>query len=197
MGDLYVYGVLPAHEDGSQDVMQRVFRSDGSYTDRPAGRFVFHPEHNHIHLEDWAQYRLRKVTAGDGVGDIVAEGEKTSFCLRDSRMYDATLPNFRARSRYNECEGQVQGVSVGYEDVYLKNLPGQWIDITGLPSGQYWLESVVDPDDHILEADETNNVERVRVTISGPAPRTLQSRIVNFLISLRMYVQWVRYLSGF
>jgi len=191
LGDLYVHGLLPPNPDGSQDVMQRIFRSDGTYFDRPAGRFVFHPEHDHIHLEDWAQYRLREVRWDGSPGEVVAQGGKTSFCLRDSRVYDASLPNFRFPGRYNECAGIVQGVSVGYEDVYSKNLPDQWIDITGLPDGEYWLESEVDPENRILEADETNNVERLRITIGRPRS-PIYFILVNILIALRQFLSWFR-----
>ncbi|MDX9975735.1 MAG: lysyl oxidase family protein [FCB group bacterium] len=196
LGDMYVYGLLPANEDGSQDVMQRVFRSDGSYYDLPAGRFIHHPEHDHIHLEDWAEYRLREITENGGVGEIVAGGEKTSFCLRDSRAYDPTLTNFRPGAKYDSCEGLVQGISVGFEDIYSKDLPDQWIDITDLPAGEYWLESVVDPENHVVEADETNNVERVKVTIGDGAGGTFRSRLVYFFINLRLMLLWLKYLRG-
>lgn len=186
LGPLYVYGVLPVNPDGSQDVNQRIFRSDGTYEDRAASRFVYHPEHEHIHLEDWALYRLREVLPDGGVGPIVAEGGKTSFCLRDSRAYDASLPNAPPLPEFTECAGAVQGISVGYEDVYTKDLPDQWIDITGLPWGSYWLESVVDPEDRILESDENNNVERIRVQVRPPNRPLLNlpSVILFFLIQL-------------
>ena len=54
---------------------------------------------------------------------------------------------------------------MGWEDIYFKNLPDQWIDITGLTPGEYWLESEVDPEDHFLELDETNNVDRIKLVI--------------------------------
>lgn len=195
LGDLYVFGLLPANDDGSQDVMQRVFRSDGSFRDRPAGRFVHHPAHEHIHLEGWALYRLRTVLPGNGAGEVVAQGEKTSYCLRDSRPYDPSLENFSYPGRYHNCEGLVQGISVGFEDLYSKDLPDQWIDITDVPPGQYWLESEVDPDDHILEADETNNVDRVKVTIGATRPQ-VYPRLVRFVVAVRTFLGWGRRLFG-
>lgn len=45
-------------------------------------------------------------------------------------------------------------------DVYGKNLPGQWIDITDVPGGRYWIESVVDPYNRIKESNEKNNISR-------------------------------------
>jgi len=166
-GKLYLYGVEPGHPDGTQDVMQRVYRSDGSFYDRFAGTFMYHPEHDHIHFEDWAVYRLREQLPEGGVGDIVAQGEKTSFCILDLEIHDASLPNFDPDGQFHTCDSTTQGLSVGWRDIYGKHLPGQAIDITDVPNGRYWLESVVDPEGHLLEMDTSNNVQRIEVIIGN------------------------------
>lgn len=43
-----------------------------------------------------------------------------------------------------------------------------WVDVTGIPSGEYWLETEVDPAEHVLEDDETNNIVRLKVTLTIP-----------------------------
>lgn len=168
-GPIHIFGVDPGPKDSDevrlQKIKQRIFRSDGSHYNRRAGFFVYHPQHNHIHVEGWAIYRLREVLPGNGVGDVVAEGKKTSFCLIDNYIYDSTLPNFSPVPFYTSCTTNTQGISVGFEDVYDKSLPDQWVDVTGVPEGTYWLESEADPDDHFLESDETNNIARIKVTI--------------------------------
>lgn len=167
-GPLEVYGVEPKHDgegDATQPVNQRIYRSDDSYYDREAGFFEYHPEHHHTHLQDWSRYRLREILPNDGVGDVVAEGDKTSFCLLDSRVYDKTLPGAPPSSVFRDCDQGTQGISVGYEDLYSKELPDQWIDITDVPDGEYWLESETDAGNVILEKDETNNSARVKVII--------------------------------
>ncbi len=168
LGKLYLEGQTPNFIAGTQEVVQRIFREDGSFEERPAGVFVHHEGHNHIHLEDWALYRLREVLPGDGVGDVIAESAKTSFCILDLEVFNSRLPNFVPIGQFRSCEGLIQGLSVGWIDVYEKDLEGQFIDITGLPDGMYWLESTVDPVDHILESNEDNNVARVKVTIGDP-----------------------------
>lgn len=66
------------------------------------------------------------------------------------------------------------GISVGYADKYQIGYPNQWIDVTGLTAGQYWLEVIADPDNHIRESDETNNTTRVKITLPNiPAPNNL------------------------
>jgi len=157
------------HPDGTQDVLQRVFENDGAYKDHLAGEFVYHPEHDHIHFEGYAEYNLREVTVDNGVGDVVATGGKTSFCLIDLDDYDLSLPGAPRSARYESC-GNRQGLSVGWEDIYHRTLPDQWIDITDVPIGTYWLEVVADPDNRILEADDTNNVVRIQIELYEPEP---------------------------
>ena len=169
LGPLHIMGGEPNGDD-TQQVLQRVFADDGSFYDRVAGNFIHHPTHGHVHFEGWALYRLREILPDDGVGSVLAEGEKTSFCLIDGGIQDASLPNFQGSSFYTSCGETVQGISVGWYDVYGSYLPGQNIDITDVPDGTYWLESIVDPDDTVLESDETNNATRIKVTIGAPEP---------------------------
>lgn len=160
----------------TQEVFQRIYNDDGSFTNRLAGEFVYHPLHGHIHFEGFAEYVLREVLPGDGVGDVVATGGKTSFCLLDLTRYSTTLPGTPPTARYLSC-GQVQGISVGWSDVYDDSLPDQWIDVTSVPNGEYWLEATVDPDDHLLELDETNNTSRIRITLDkGPSGGIVEDR---------------------
>ncbi|MEL7335938.1 MAG: lysyl oxidase family protein, partial [Planctomycetota bacterium] len=63
--------------------------------------------------------------------------------------------------------GQIQGISAGYSDVYSAALDDQWIDVTDVPDGTYWLEITADPEDNIREIDETNNRSRVQVTLQN------------------------------
>lgn len=155
--------------DGEQIVLQEIFDDFGGSRTRPAGVFVFHPSHNHFHINNWAQYHIREVLPGDGVGDILYSGYKTSFCLLDSRVYTGPEPIAGVppgSPQFFTCSDDRQGISVGYEDLYDKSLPDQWIDVTGLQPGEYWLESVVDPKDQILELDETNNTDRIKLVIA-------------------------------
>ncbi len=165
LGRLHLIGTLPALPDGSQLVMQRIFRDDGTFWDDTSGSFLYHPTHNHTHFEDWCAYRLREVLPGGGVGDIVAEGTKTSFCILDLGTYSSSLPNYNPDPYYPNCGSSIQGLSVGWFDLYSKSLPGQNIDITDLPDGQYWLEAEADPVDNVRESNDSNNITRVKVSI--------------------------------
>lgn len=158
--------------DGTQEVFQKINLEGGGSTSRVAGQFIYHPAHEHVHFDNFAQYRLRQVTAGNGVGDVTASGDKISFCLLDIDHFNASLPGSPAFGRYNDC-GQIQGVSVGWADVYDQMLPDQWIDVTDVPDGPYWLEVVADPDNRLRETDETNNAARILITLDKPSPDPL------------------------
>lgn len=148
-------------------VYQRVYRSDGSYFERFAGNFTFHPGHGHLHFDNWINLHLRAVLTNNGVGGIVASGDKTSFSIFDLTRYDANLPGSPSSPAY--FGGLVQGMSVGWADVYSANLPDQWIDVTDVPSGRYWLEAIVDPANNILESNETNNSSRILIDLVVPS----------------------------
>lgn len=169
-GKFYVYGTGVDNGDGTENIIQRIYLAGGGFIDRTAGQFIFHPTHDHIHVEDWCEYRVRQVLPDDGIGDIVVKGQKTSFCILDLGIYDPTLPNYNPSGQFFSCSSSVQGLSVGWIDVYDKSLSGQSIDITGVPAGTYWLESHADPNDAFLERDEGNNTARVKFTVGGGAP---------------------------
>jgi hypothetical protein len=163
-GAMEIYGgaALPG---GQQEVYQRIYDDMGGSRSRLAGTFTYHPGHGHTHFDDFAQYHLREVTAGNGVGDIVVSGDKTSFCLLDSVEI---VPGPDPINPYDTCTPTRQGISPGWADIYHKSLPDQWIDITGVPDGSYWLEVVTDPDNHMLESNESNNAERILVELITP-----------------------------
>lgn len=156
--------------DAGQEVYQRIYTSEGDYRDRLAGVFRYHPTHNHTHFDNFAVYRLRYMTEENGVGRTVKAGNKVSFCLTDSDSYDLSLPGAPTNGRYYSCGTRRQGISVGWSDIYDETLPDQWINVTGVVAGKYWLEVVVDPKNHILEKDEGNNVARIPITLRDVSP---------------------------
>ena len=125
---------------------------------RPVGNpnFEFQECHGHYHFKGFAAYTLRDMS-----GAIVAQGRKVSFCLEDVRRWDPAAP---VNSKF-DCEDQ--GIQAGWSDFYDGGLPGQWIDITGIPAGDYQLEITINPEHVIDEADYTNNTTIVPVTITG------------------------------
>jgi hypothetical protein len=145
-------------------VKQRIYNDNGTFSDRDAGTFEYHPGHGHIHYSGFAQNRLLARGPNDEVGPVLATGDKTSFSLLDLRHYAPELENSPEDAFYGSG-GLVQGISVGWADIYNRFLQGQNIDITGIPPGNYWLEVEADPDNAVRELDETNNIARIPIEL--------------------------------
>jgi len=123
--------------------------------------FVWSDCHFHNHFNGYARYRLL-----DGAGQEVASGHKQAFCLLDFEPIDPADP----RDGLYDC--QYQGIQAGWADIYEARLPCQWIDITGVPPGDYTIEASVNFEGLIVESDLGNNTVTVPVTIEDPAANT-------------------------
>jgi hypothetical protein len=150
----------PATE--KQKVYQRVFLSDGTFYDRVAGDFVWHPLHNHFHFEDYALYTLQPFNAP---GASARTSAKTSFCVMDTTPVDTRLPGAPNKPVYATCGNVMQGMSVGWGDTYGSQLAGQSIDLTGLPDGDYKLVIEADPKKRLLEINDSDNTSCVLLRI--------------------------------
>ncbi len=87
--------------------------------------FEFSPCHHHYHIAGFSNYQLLNLDR-----TVAAQGHKQAFCLEDLLKY----------SNDNKSNGYTcasQGITSGWADWYFKQLSGQWIDITGVPEGDY------------------------------------------------------------
>jgi phosphohistidine phosphatase SixA len=146
-------------------VTQRLYSAAGLAEERSAGEFVFHPDHNHWHLEDFARYEVWTLTPQGELDGVIAVTDKVSFCLRDNTP--AHVPGAAPNAAYTICGQELQGISPGWIDTYKYDTPGQIVDITAVPDGIYALRSTVDGEDHLRELDETNNAALVYIEIKG------------------------------
>jgi hypothetical protein len=123
-------------------------------------QFMFAQCHGHQHYIGYTEYRLV-----DRGGRRVSRGFKAGFCIEDTARTSSAAPMNR---RYN-CDPEVsgvQGIQAGWSDVYLASIDCQWVDITNIPAGDYFLEVEVNPAPRRFhEASYENNVARVPVTI--------------------------------
>jgi hypothetical protein len=152
-GPFIVHGHTVDTPDGQKtEAIEEIWLSDGTSCTHDIGFFEYHPEHHHFHLDDVSSYQLRQ---DDPItGPIVAQSAKISFCLLDVMP----LPGFQAAPQFvNNCEDPegTYGISVGYADVYESILPGQSIDITDVPDGDYFLVNSVNPDQNIWEENDS------------------------------------------
>ncbi len=130
--------------------------------------FMFHAEHGHFHFP-LASFGLYAVAADGGFGPAVALSPKIGFCIDDSYLYNSTLEHSGAflgnRTSCADPNG-LRGISVGGADEYDYRDPGQAVPIDGLADGTYWFRAMTDPNDDMVEFDESNNETDVKVTIA-------------------------------
>ncbi len=119
--------------------------------------FVWAPCHAHYHFNNYMAYRLR-----DANNNIAAIGLKVGFCVLDVFRWKSGS----ASTAYYNCGNQ--GIQVGWGDLYDRSLDGQWIDVTGLPDGNYTIEIEPNPQGIIQEANYNNNMVHVPFTIGNP-----------------------------
>ena len=147
---------------------------DGVYTERRFGCLRYHPAHDHWHTLDFASYELRRESSQR----LISSLRKVGFCIADHRraFEDPAAPTsptypFGAMVEIGCDAMAVQGLSIGWADLYGFALPGQSLDVEGLRGGHYCLVSRADPRDLLLESNEENNVRRVRIRLR---PRRLE-----------------------
>jgi hypothetical protein len=127
----------------------------------PAGCMQYHPPHAHWHVLDFAQYSL----LDPQTEAPVANGTKAGFCLIDTLTPFPELPGFPGDPYYrlSGCGSQpttppqLEGISVGFADLYTYGTPGQRINVTDVDPGRYCLRSEADPSHHLTETDDANN----------------------------------------
>ncbi|HKR04332.1 MAG TPA: PKD domain-containing protein [Bacteroidia bacterium] len=153
--------------------------------ERNAGFMSYHPTHGHIHVDHWADFTLRKATSNPDATTwpIVGTGTKQSFCLinlgscdgnfgycvdtNGTQLHNADIPN--SGFGYVSGCGLEQGIYVGSLDIYVVGL-NTGIDLTGVCNGDYYIVSITDPENNMLESNENNNWAAVPVTLFQQAP---------------------------
>jgi nitrite reductase (NO-forming) len=173
IGDAALETVMGEGNEGDRRAASQVlFHTDGTQSTREAGNMEWHDSrHPHYHYEDFGLYRLRQLDENGEPGEVVAGGHEVGLCLSDSVRYsEAEVPGSSDKRIYQDCAAERQGISVGWANErpgshFGMIVTGQAIEVGHLDPGQYYLEIVVDPEDRLLEKDETNNSAGIVVTI--------------------------------
>lgn len=111
--------------------------------------------HGHDHLIGFADYALLDLD-----GQLRVAGHKQGFYPSDSAAYCDLGPAF-------SVQGDFLYISSGWADVYPAGLACQWIDITGVPDGNYRLHVRANVSGVIAEDDQLPNEVDVPITIAG------------------------------
>ena len=160
-GPVAVAGVV-REGDRYTGSVQRIFTESLGFVDVPTELLEFHESHDHVHLNAYQELVLR-----DDSG-VVTSGVKISFCLTDVFAAELPVPEWRPVRldvALFDCGFSLQGINTGMTDYYGPRLPDQYLDITGVEPGVYTLDIIVDPNDLIVESDETNNVASIQIVV--------------------------------
>ena len=132
--------------------------------------------HAHYHFSGYAVYELFRSDPRVSQSAPLVVGRKQAFCLEDYNV-DPGATVTPGPAVYT-CSNQ--GISVGWADTYGSYLDGQWLDVTGVVPGSYWLRVIVNPYNvpgtvyyapssaaalAIPELDYTDNTAVIAVTI--------------------------------
>jgi hypothetical protein len=141
------------YDDGSG------FRND--FSRHPVIKYESADGHNHWHVQNAARYALWSEAGTTEVG----RGAKVGFCLEDVEQF---LPGTPGHSYDNgdtaycnagmpNAPSVFEGITYGWQDVYVASLPFQWVDLSDVAPGRYRLGEQVDPDNLFFESDKANN----------------------------------------
>jgi hypothetical protein len=131
----------------------------GNSDDNPL--FTFSACHQHYQLRNIISFELLDLDGNPVFGDTGAVvGRKQGYCIEGIKQVAGDQPNTYSCSS--------QGLAPGWEDIYTSALDCQWLDITGVPDGEYTLRLTANPTRLFSEADYTNNSATIPVTLPLP-----------------------------
>jgi hypothetical protein len=140
---------------------QDIYFSDGSKKSvRLKECMLYHPQHKHWHVAKVARYDLCTIdTQTERIDQIIRSSDKVSFCLIDEfrmprRYYDGP----RYSKRYTSCKTRVSGITPGWIDEYDYKTYGQWVNITNVEDGLYYLRTIINPTRLLIESAISNNI---------------------------------------
>lgn len=169
-GPLEVRGFRNGLAEQHLQTQQRIYDTGGGVRTVPSRALMEYARdgHDHWHIQGVMLYQLWND------GGMTRRGTKVGFCFLDSRPWNLSLPGAPQSRVYPEraCgdSGDLQnqmGLSVGWGDEYPGNFTYQWIDITGLPAGDYTVQARADEQNWYLESNEGNNCAWARVRIGA------------------------------
>lgn len=153
-------------------VKQQIKYSDGTWHDRATtARMQWAGDgHDHWHVVGYQQFKLLRIGAS-----TVGSGAKTGFCALDSYWYGSKKPSYYDADRQICQTGTNRTVLMGTQrnwgDIYRASIAYQWVDITGLPNGDYKLKVIADPPfgtpGRFRESNESNNRGWANIRIGG------------------------------
>lgn len=182
----------PDGSDPKHIAFQRIYHknADGTmtYWEKMINTFTYHPDHGHMHFDDWTILTLRVRDPNISHPEdwpIVGEGSKIGFCVMDlsncvndncrdnpteygqgNILSSSDFPNYGLGGGSYGCDPISQGISSGYSDIYGEYLNGMWINIpVGTCNGEYAVVLKCGKGE-MVESDTTNNYTWFPITLT-------------------------------
>ena len=169
-------GSRPNRGTALMSTKQRIYNSAGRHrTVSTRAQMYFGGDgHNHWHVRDLEQFTLVRKDGEARVGTLAKHG----FCFFDNVPYRLGLARAPRFPYYTDCgsRGDLRvrmGLSVGWGDLYDAQLIDQYVDITGLPDGEYRMTGEADPQRWFKESNSRNNGTWVDLDIRGTSVTVL------------------------
>jgi len=171
-GAFEVVGSRSSTTDPSMSVVQDIYQSGGGFRSVSTSATMQYQVDARWRLEDleggWLQ------TVG---GQRLVALYKHWYCALDDDHYSPNLPDSPPTVGYTGNCGRDQpdllsmtmGVSVGWADNYEASDFRQFIDITSVPNGAYYLYATADPNGYFTESSTANNTtwDKIRINQNG------------------------------
>lgn len=169
------WALRPDFQPEVVNAIQEIRDADGNVVrEHLASTFQFHEAHNHWHIGDIALFEVR---AGSPTGPVVGGNSiKVTFCLIDWYKLEDNSPT--KEREFFDCYTSYQGISVGWVDQYHQATDGQALDLTGVPSGTYYLVSTANYAGKFLEKDLTNNTAWTSFELYRDSNGNMKVRVV-------------------
>lgn len=181
-GHFETRGSRPSTSVTEMSVSQVIFDTGGGSRTVPTSAVARYSGdgHDHWHVQQMMSYTLWPTSGAT----TLSRGAKVGYCFFDTTPWNLSLPGARSSSYYQEAWCGIRtaltsrtGISVGWGDSYPWHFAYQWIDITNLPAGEYYVQSTVDADNRFLETNNGNNCtwNRIRIPATGSTVSQLSS----------------------
>ncbi|MEV6302479.1 lysyl oxidase family protein [Actinoplanes sp. NPDC051861] len=163
------------------DAYQYYFDSKGNQVgSKQAGTMEWDARegHKHWHFTDFAQYNLLSSDQ-----KLAVRSGKEAFCLANTDAVDYTITGAKWRPENTSLETSCgadtvvavrEVLDIGNGDTYSQDRPGQSFEITDLPNGTYYIQTLANPEKKLGELSTTNNSSLRQIVLGGtPEERTL------------------------
>lgn len=158
------------------EMTQVVHHADGTSTERDAGTYEYHATHGHYHYTDILFYELLSVDTAAHTVSPAGVGHKSGFCPADQGYgeWDAfdqdqggALGSIQSGDCFAIAGDGAMGITAGWGDFYRWQRPGQFVDFSGQPDGEYVVRATVDVLDQVAETDDTDNSSYTWIRVTG------------------------------